>query len=164
MTILRFARDLNWDQIQHFKPKEFDDPDYPGSWRYMKAATVIYLDELRELTGWKIITHNKHGVHGCVCVTRGHHSPNSFHNYDNPQGCSAVDWHFITDADPEQQAEIVIRKSKFMGIGLYPRCWHWPGIGLLPIGFHTDLRPYFCLWRYSRRRKDRGDDPYVYLL
>ncbi len=156
MVKVEFAEHLDWRQIEHFDPEEFDDPDCPGSWKYMRAETVIYLNNLRERTGWAIITHNKFGVHGCVCMTKKHHSPSSYHNFDNPRGCSAVDWHFDTDADPREQAKEVL-KSPFTGIGIYQNVWKWKG-SLLPIGFHTDLRPRFQIWKYV------GGFGYVYLL
>jgi len=155
-----------WHQIRHFLPKEFDDPDYPGSHTYMDSMTIILADRLRHRTGWPIRTNNKHGVYGCVCMTKGHHSADSFHNYDNPNGCSAIDCHFVTDASPREQAR-AIHQSGFTGIGIYQDCWEWPtypareikGKKVLPIGFHLDRRPAerFQVWK-------REDGEYIYLL
>lgn len=155
-----------WHQIRHFLPKEFDDPDYPGSHTYMDPVTIILLDRIRHRTGWELVTHNKHGIHGCVCMARGHHSADSFHNYDHPDGCSATDFHFKTDAPPREQARAVFQ-FRFTGIGIYQDYWKWPaypartikGEMILPIGFHVDRRPIerFQIWKL-----EAGD--YIYLL
>lgn len=142
------------ETIRHFTHDEFDDPDVPGSWKYMQMITIRTLDDLREKTGWPVITHNKFGLHGCVCVEPSGHSKNSRHYKDNPEGCSAVDWHFNTDADPREQALMVLQ-SGFSGIGIYYD-WHWDGRSL-NVGFHTDIRSRPQLW--IRENKE-----YFYLL
>ena len=143
-----------WPPVKHFVPEEFDDPDVPGSWGYMEPLTVCSLDNLREKTGWPIITHNKFGLRGCVCVEPSGHSKNSRHYIDHPEGCSAVDWHFDTDANPREQALMVLQ-SGFSGIGIYYD-WHWDNKPL-PVGFHTDIRPRPQVWK-----RDKGT--YFYLL
>jgi len=149
-----------WDRIRHFKPEEFDDPDQPGSYRWMDKKTILLLDWLRKNTGWPVVTHNKFGVHGCVCMTKGHHSPNSFHNYDNPHGCSAVDAHFVTNASVREQAQALVQ-SGFQGIGIYQDCWRWVDKNgeayTLPFAWHVDRREHFQIWKY-----EKGD--YIYLL
>lgn len=155
---------LDWSGIKHFVPSEFDDPDWPGSYTWMSSQTIILLDQLREHTGrpgWPIITHNKHGVHGCVCMSKAYHSANSFHNHDNPNICSAVDFHFRTTASAREQA-FAVMQSGFTGIGIYQGCWRWPSKwadpeGFLSIGFHVDLRKHFQVWKY-----EQGE--YIYLL
>lgn len=144
-----------WDKIRYFKPGEFDDPDWGGSHVYMDRRAILLLDQLREDTDWPIITHNKFDVHGCVCMTKNRHSPNSFHNYDNPRGCSAVDFHFDTQAERREQAFAVIQ-SGFTGIGIYQDCWRWLG-KTLTIGFHVDRREHFQIWKYE-------EGEYIYLL
>ena len=143
-----------WPSPKHFKPEEFDDPDFPGSWLCMNQDTVLFLDILRYETGWPIITHNKFGLRGCVCVEPKGHSERSHHYIDNPEGCSAVDWHFRCDADPREQAMHVLQ-SGFHGIGIYYD-WQWGGKPL-PVGFHTDMRKRPQVWK-------RVDGEYFYLL
>lgn len=143
-----------WPPVKHFVSKEFDDPDVPGSWEYMDGITILFLDSLRESTGWPIVTHNKFGLRGCVCMEPSGHSKNSRHYAEHPEGCSAVDWHFDCDADPREQAMIVIR-SNFRGIGIYYD-WSWDGKPL-PIGFHTDRRKRPQIWK-----REKGK--YFYLL
>lgn len=143
-----------WQNIKHFKHSEFDDPEAPGSWIYLDPVTVLVLDRLREQTGWPIITHNKFGIRGCVCVSSSGHSKNSYHYKNNRAGCSAVDWHFVTDACPREQAMTVLRTA-FNGIGVYYD-WHWDN-HLLPVGFHTDLRPRPQIWK-------RVNGKYIYFL
>jgi hypothetical protein len=145
---------MDWRQIRYFKPEEFDDPKEPGSWKFMSEETITLLEWLRRDTGWPIITHNKFGLRGTVCVLPEGHSDNSHHYANCPDGCSAVDWHFNTDADPREQACVVFR-SRFRGIGVYYR-WEWNG-RLLPIGFHTDMRRRYQVWK-----KEKG--VYIYLL
>ena len=158
------AMDSNWwAKIAHFAPIEFDDPEVPGSHEYMYEGTITLIDRLRKLTGWPILTHNKHGLRGCVCIRHAGHSDNSLHHYDHPDGCSAVDWHFVTDASPRDQAMAVLR-SGFTGIGIYYD-WRWPSrdrdgrlvSATLPVGFHTDLRPRPQIWT-------RKGGEYIYWL
>ena len=144
---------MDWNETKHFKPEEFSDPDVPGSWEYMDPETIQLLDILRD-ENWPIITHNKFGLRGCVCVSPDGHSPNSLHYATNKNGCSAVDWHFVCGADPRDQAMRVLR-SGFRGIGIYYD-WHWQGV-LLPVGFHVDLRNRPQVW-------GRVKGKYIYLL
>lgn len=145
---------MDWGQIKHFKSEEFDDPNEPGSWKFMSEKTILNLEWLRRDTGWPIITHNKFGLRGTVCVLPEGHSDNSLHYADCPEGCSAMDWHFQTDADPREQASWVLR-SRFRGIGVYSD-WEWDG-RVLPIGFHTDMRRRYQVWK-------RVNGEYIYLL
>lgn len=157
----------DWSKIKYFLPAEFDDPDWSGSYAWMDPKTILQLDQLRGRTGWPIITHNKHGVHGCVCMTKGHHSPNSFHQYDNPNGCSACDFHFGTTACPRKQAQAVLQAG-FGSVGIYQDIWRWVDRKgksyILPIGFHVDFRKHFQIWHYDKKLKESSKDPYVYLL
>ena len=145
---------LIWNRIKHFKPEEFEDPEAPGSWIHMDPETVLGLDRLRETTGWPIVTHNRCGIRGCVCIRRAGHSDNSRHYADHPAGCSAVDFHFVTDAAAREQAIAVLR-SGFGGIGIYYD-WHWNGRPL-PVGFHVDRRMFPQMW-------NRAAGEYIYLL
>ena len=148
--------DLNWDMIDNFDPEDFEDPDFPGSWKYMNPDTIIALQELRTKTGWPIIPHNKYGIKGCLCVEPGGHSAASYHYKDNKEGPSAVDWHFRTAAHSRTQIMAVL-KSGFSGIGLYQgHQWTWGGKSLA-VGFHTDMRKWPQVWK-----KTEGN--YVYLL
>ncbi|MBW2672691.1 MAG: hypothetical protein JRD89_04635, partial [Deltaproteobacteria bacterium] len=61
-------RAIDWDEIEYFEPKDFDDPEAPGSWEFMDPKSIILLNDLRRRTGWPIIPHNRFGVRGCVCV------------------------------------------------------------------------------------------------
>ena len=147
-------RQVDWSKVAFFKPEEFADPDFPGSWIYMAPETVYSLEDLRRATGWPIKTHNKYGVRGCVCVDPSGHSLGSRHYIDHPDGCSAVDWHFVTDADPRVQALRVLQ-SGFSGIGIYYD-WLWGGKPL-SVGFHTDHRKRPQVWKRENGR-------YIYLL
>lgn len=148
---------IKWKDIKHFEPEEFDDPNEPGSWKFMNEWTISFLDWLRMETGWPIITHNKFGLRGTVCVLPEGHSDRSLHYANSPEGCSAVDWHFDTDADPREQAVYVLH-TRFRGVGTYYD-WEWPGYpdNHLPIGFHTDMRRRYQVWK-----REHGE--YVYLL
>lgn len=158
---MKTAKDLNWSSIKWMKPEEFDDPNYPDSWQYMDPKTILLCEWLRKNTGWPLVIHSQYNIHGAVCMTKQYHSPNSYHNFDNPNGCSAVDFHFLTKASPREQAQAVMH-SGFKGIGIYQGCWRWPGKwsdpdGFLPIGFHCDRRKYYQIWKM-----EKGE--YVYLL
>lgn len=139
---------VDWTQIKHFVPKEFDDPDYPGSWEHMDPDTIILLDVIREATGWPIDTHWED--RGCVCVESKGHSSNSRHYKDHPDGCSACDFHFRTNVSDRYQAMVVLR-SGFSRVGIY---YDW---NQCSIGFHVDFSPRPQVWV---RRKGK----YFYLL
>jgi len=145
---------IDWTEIDYFNPEDFDDPDAPGSWELMDPLSIILLNELRQRTGWPIVTHNRFGVRGCVCVSPAGHSENSLHYAEHPDGCSAIDWHFATNTDPREQALRVLQ-SRFTGVGVYYD-WHWADKPLA-IGFHTDRRPRPQIWR-------RENGSYTYLL
>ena len=142
---------IDWSKIKHFAPDEFDDPDFPDSHQYMNPKTIQMLDNLRDETGWPIITHNKFGLRGCVCMNHEGHSPNSHHYYPY---ASAVDFHFKTDVDPRIQAMKVISFG-FWGIGVYYD-WNWKDENL-PIGFHVDQRIRPQIWKRENKK-------YTYLL
>lgn len=146
---------MDWQAIRHFTPEEFDDPAFPGSWRRMNPETIRRLDDLREATGWAIITHNKYGLRGCMCIKASGHSANSYHYATNPHGASAVDFHFETSVHPREQALAVLRAG-FKGVGIYQDQGTWNGAPL-PIWFHVDMRPYPQVWKREGRK-------YIYLL
>mgnify|MGYP001815867930 CR=1 FL=1 len=130
---------IDWTRILNFTADEFDDPEHPGSWIHMDPDTIILLDVIREMTEWPIITHNKHGIRGCVCVDPTGHSDTSRHYANHPDGCSAVDFHFVTDAPTRDQAMVMLR-SGFPGVGIY---YDWSSA---PIGFHVDHRDKPQVW------------------
>ncbi len=142
---------IDWSKITWFAPEEFDDPNHPGSHTLMDARSIIALNQLREATGWGIITHNKHGLRGCVCVDKTGHSSKSLHY---PPHCNAVDFHFDCTVDAREQAMRVLR-SGFAGIGIYYD-WHWNN-DRLSVGFHVDLRKRPQVWT---RKKGQ----YLYIL
>lgn len=132
---------FNWDLVpiengkKVFLPDEFDDPDVPGSGKYVNPDTLRKLIALRIKTRWPIIVHKKTG--GAVDVNGTHgHATKSYHLKEI--GCKAVDWHFVTEASPRLQFHEVLLTS-FSGIGVYYD-WQWDN-KFLPIGFHTDTRP-----------------------
>jgi hypothetical protein len=153
------AEVIDWERIENFDPEEFDDPEEPGSWVHMDPLTILKMQDIRRKTGWRMVTHNKYGLRGCVCVKPEGHSDDSRHYVENE--CDAGDWHFDTDADPRIQAMIVLQ-SGFTGIGIYYD-WEWPVDGaqgrsrVLPIGFHTDRRKRPQVWK-------RENGKYIYLL
>ena len=146
------AEAIDWNQVQYFGPEEFDDPEQPGSWKYMDPLTILTLHNIRKKTGLPIITHNKFGLRGCVCVRKDGHSGDSRHYVGN--GCDAVDWHFEINADPRSQAMLILQ-SGFTGIGIYYD-WQWNGKPL-SVGFHTDRRKQPQIWK-----REQGE--YIYLL
>lgn len=58
---------MDWKDIKHFKPEEFDSPDEPGSGKRMNLTFVKRLDLLRAgcgfplriESGYRTIAHNK---------------------------------------------------------------------------------------------------------
>lgn len=152
---------LSWKHIKYFKPEEFADPHYGGSGENIDGILLFELEKLRKDTGWAIIPHGKVG--GCVDIDgRWGHSLNSYHLFKN--GCKACDWHF---ADPKTFEPLqenpriqykAVEEIGFPGIGVY-YWWHWNGI-LLPIGFHTDLRPASRLQRWVSKKQGE----YMYFL
>jgi hypothetical protein len=144
-----------WSEIEYFEQDEFDDPLYPGSGKHISYALVHMMDMLRGLTGWPIVVH--HAVGGAVDMYGEHgHSDNSYHLFK--QGCLAADWHFVTDAPYRRQYQAV-EAMQFTGIGIYLNLWKWNG-KILPIGFHTDVRPAEKIQRWSCKKKGE----YFYLL
>jgi len=146
---------VNWDAIPDkvFVREEFDDPKYPGSGDLIDSHLIHKLVGLRLYTKWPMIIHGKVG--GAVDVDGSWgHAPHSYHRKD--MGCKAVDFHFITDASPREQAYYVSLFA-FGGIGFYFD-WHWNG-KLLPIGFHVDTRP---IKRFQMWKRERGK--YIYML
>jgi hypothetical protein len=141
---------IDWEEVNNFKPHEFDDPEFPGSWAFMSEKTINLLDSIRTYTGWPIITHNKDGIRGCVCVNPTGHSSNSRHYANHAEGCSAVDFHFDTNVDTRKQAMEVLW-SGFSGVGIY---FDWNSC---EIGFHVDFRIRPQIWK-------RENGEYTYLL
>lgn len=133
---------MRWSKIRHFTPQQFDDPEVPGSGERMDLRTVVLLDYLQGVTGWRIVPHAAPGVRGCVCVDPRGHAAKSFHYVEN--GATACDFHFETPAPPRDQALRVLAAG-FPGVGIYYG-WQWEG-SPLPIGFHVDHRPYPQVWR-----------------
>jgi len=141
---------IDWAKVRHFTAEEFDDPLVPGSWIHMAPGTIMLLDTIREITDWPIITHNKHGVRGCVCVEPSGHSKTSRHYASHPDGCSAVDFHFDVNVPAREQAMVVLR-SGFPGVGIY---YDWSSCA---VGFHVDMRLKPQVWT-------RKSGVYSYLL
>jgi hypothetical protein len=146
---------ITWDQINHFKQREFDDSRYPGSGERINMILVLNLDYLWErvytISGAKpaiIITQavDLHGEHG--------HAGNSYHLAK--QGCKAADFFIVTSLSARMQYNTV-EKQGFPGIGVYYD-WQYKGKPL-SIGFHVDLRPPAQIQRW---RRVNGE--YFYLL
>lgn len=142
---------IHWEHVKHFSSEEFDDPYFPGSGKFIDGVLLLKLEQLREWTGWPIITH--WAVGGCIDVEGKHgHSKNSYHLKK-----MACDFHLETDDNPRCQY-YQVAKASFGGIGVYQNEWKWHD-ELLPIAFHVDVRPKTKtqVWR-------RKDGEYLYLL
>ena len=146
-----------WEQnIMHFEPEEFADPDHYGSGEYADKAMVLCLDDLRDVVGHGIRTTASAG--GAVDVTGTHgHSKGSYHLWEN--GAKAIDFYIEDALDVRDQVRMVLR-SGFNGIGIYYNIWHDHKGVLLPVGFHGDMRPGGRFQVWSCRRKGE----YVYLI
>lgn len=145
---------INWDKFKYFERYEFDDPDVPRSGNSINEQTIILLHKIRVDYGMPIITHNKYGLRGCVCIKEKGHSSVSEHYISN--GATAVDFHFKTNMGDREQVKIVL-EAGFRGVGIYYD-WSWPRIGKLSVGFHVDLRKSrYTIWK-------RGNGKYTYFL
>lgn len=49
---------MDWTQIKHFKPEEFDSPDSPGSGVNMDESFIKRLDAFREYLGQPILVNS----------------------------------------------------------------------------------------------------------
>lgn len=147
---------IDWNIIEHFKPWEFADPDFPGSGQEMGEIPVTMLNMIREDTGWPI------NVTAGIDILGQHHAKNSYHNKE--QGALAVDWYFTTDTPPRMQY-YTLESYGIPAIGMYYdwRKWNakkeqWE---LISMGFHTDWRPIEKIQRWYR---DPETKDYIYLL
>jgi len=126
----------SWESIVRFKPREFDDPRFPGSGVYIDARLVLLLDKLAITTNYRIIMHRQSG--GCVDMRGDHgHSRFSYHRYD--MGCKAGDFHMLDEhyrpltINLRHQFNLVCQVG-FPCVIVYP-WWNNPG-------FHVDVRPF----------------------
>lgn len=49
---------MNWSDIRHFKPFEFDSPDSPGSGLKMDIGFIVKLDAVRDMVGIPFSIHS----------------------------------------------------------------------------------------------------------
>ena len=98
-----FITELDWDDVRHFKPKEFKYPDY------LEQKLIFAFDDLRDYVDRKFI------VHCDFDFRKGWHSEGF-----------AIDGHF-ENMHPFDQYEAACRFDDFNGIGFY-LWWNNPGI------------------------------------
>jgi len=139
----------SWKTVLFFKPKEFDDPLFPGSGVNINALTVMLLEKLRIMIDAPIIIHHRAG--GAVDMNGSHgHTVNSYHLFSN--GCRAADFHIDTDLNYREQYNKVCQAG-FGGVGVYlygfPQVW-----------FHVDTRPRTDTQHWVCKRKGQ----YEYLF
>ena len=127
----------SWKSVVRFKPREFDDPQFPGSGIHIDAHLVLLLDKLALSTNYRIMTHWKIG--GAIDMQGTHgHARKSYHRYD--MGCRACDFHMLDhDYQPLtinlREQYIKICEAGFSCVIVYPWWKPYPG------GFHADVRP-----------------------
>lgn len=124
-----------WNQIENFKPYEFDSHDSDGSGAgtgyNMKESLVFKLDALRNLVGARFRVnsglrtekHNK-SVGG---------APSSAHLTGEAVDISTSGW------THEQKKDFVI----------YARKMGFNGIGVAKTFIHLDIKPRVAAWRYT---------------
>ena len=127
----------SWKSVVRFVPREFDDPQFPGSGIYIDALLVMRLDKLALTTNYRIITHYKIG--GCVDMQGTHgHAPDSYHLYG--KGCKACDFHMLDENYQPltinlREQYIKVCEAGFNCVVVSPWWKPYPG------GFHVDERP-----------------------
>ncbi len=131
---------MNWADIKHFKPEEFDDRFGKNKGLDMDDEAIHRLDSLRD---W---------VKCPIQITAGYdsegHSPLSWHYKGH-----AVDIIICTELSMRDQWQY-IKLAGFNGIGIYP---HWR-YKLFQGGWHLDTRDTPQLWRQM------DDKSYNYFL
>lgn len=129
--------------MKHFKPQEFRE-----FYNLMNAETLMKFDELRELSGFKMIVSPADGA-------IGRETGAGWHNFKKHGEIYACDFFVSCDNKPLSQMQALHFRdcavsAGLRGIGLYP---HWTG----PVGtgFHIDNRSYLTN-RFGRKYDQWG--------
>lgn len=140
---------FQWKHVLYFEPWEFDDPNHPGSGKYIDAKLVLLLDKLRITINAPVNTNYQVG--GCVDMDgRWGHADDSYHLYG--KGCRASDIWIDTSTKTFREQCNIVCQCGFGGVGVYT-WWKRPG-------FHIDVRPIVLTQHWLSPEKGK----YIYLL
>jgi uncharacterized protein YcbK (DUF882 family) len=130
---------MNWADIKHFKPTDFNDHHGVNKGENMDLYLVSKLDTLRDMVGFPIIVTAAYDSQG--------HAPRSYHYSGR-----AIDFIILTRISMRDQWTHIVSMG-FGGIGVYPGWTYKDYEG----GWHVDNRMNPQVWK-------KEGDGYVYFL